>query len=518
MLVVRLFSSVLLAGLVLVPSQRAGLGRIDFPTSGRPAAHAHFIQGLLWLYNFGYDDAVEEFKAAQRLDPGFAMAYWGEAMSYNRPVWFTQDLGAARAALARLGATPDERASKAPTEREKAYLAAVELLYGEGEKSARDAVYAEAMARLSAGNPRDSEAACLYAFALLGTVPVGQHGTAEALEAGEVAEAVLRRNPQHPGAAHAIIHAFDDREHAARALPAARAYAAIAPRSSHARHMPAHIFLQLGLWHEAAASDESSWAVSVEHVRGKGLSIADRDYHSLSWLVYERLQQGRFQDAGRAMEPFEEVVAATKDPVRKDDLATLRAYYAVESEQWEELSDRAAFDNADELFALGMAAAMTGRTGRAGAVAERMLQLSRTDPDHGRRLLETIMERQLAALVHAAAGQIEPALAAAADATRLEDALPRPVGRARPVKPSHELYGELLLRAGRPGEATGAFERSLWRAANRSRSVLGLARAAKAQQDFEAARRHYARFLDNWKRADQGRPELTEARSAAGPG
>jgi tetratricopeptide (TPR) repeat protein len=512
MLSVRLTCSLLLASSLLVPLQQSPLGEIKFPSSGHPDAHERFIQGLLWLYNFGYDDAIEEFRAAQRLDSDFAMAYLGEALSYNRPVWFTEDLPKARAALARLGPTPAARAAKAPTRREKAYLEAVEALYGDGEKDARDHAYALAMERVWADYPDDLEAACLYAFALLGTVALGQHGSPTAMKAGEIGEAIFRKNPRHPGAAHAIIHAFDDRDHAARALPAARAYAAIAPRSSHARHMPAHIFLQLGLWDEAAEADHASWMVSVARVREKGLSIAERDYHSLSWLVYEYLQQGRFQHARESMMQFEEVVGATKDLVRKDEFATLRAYHAVESEQWHESIAQRAYDNADELFALGMGAAMVGPIERARAVLETMRRLSRTDPDEGRRMLETIMERQLEALVHLAEGRIEPALAAAADAARQEDTLPRPVGRARPVKPSHELLGEVLLRAGRPVEAATAFERSLWRAANRSRSVLGLARAARQRDDLQAARRHYTQFLANWRLADSARPELKEAR------
>jgi tetratricopeptide (TPR) repeat protein len=515
MIAVRWVGSLLVIISALVPLEQTEIGRIDFPASGRPEAQAHFRRGLLWFYNFGYDDAIEEFREAQRLDPDFAMAYWGEALSHNRPLWFAQDLDAARAALGRLGPSPEARAARARTPRERAYLQAVEALYGEGGKEARDRAYAAAMRDLSTKYPDDLEAACLHAFALLATVPLGQHGAPAAMKAGEIAEDVFRKNPRHPGAAHAIIHAFDDREHAARALPAARAYAQIAPQSSHARHMPSHIFLQLGLWDEAAGADAASWEVSVERVRTKGLSIADRDYHSLSWLVYELLQQGKFEAARDAMKPFEDALT-TNEPRRRDELATLRAYYTVESEDWHRTASRTAFDNADELFALGMGAAMRGDTATARAVLDTMQRLSRTDPDEGRRILEVIMERQLAALVEMAGGRDEAALTAAAEAARQEDLLPRPVGRTRPVKPSHELLGELFMRAGRPAEAAAQFERSLWRAANRSRSVLGLARAAKQHKDLEAARRHYTQFLKNWHAADPGRSESSEARAFIG--
>ena len=509
-------SCAVLAFSVLLPVQRTEIGRIDFPTSGRGEAQAHFVRGLLWFYNFAYPEAIDEFREAQRLDPDFAMAYWGEALSHNQPVWFTQDVVAARTALAKLGATPEARAAKAATPRERAYLHAIELLFGEGEKEARDVAYAKAMETLAATYPDDLEASCLYAFALLGTVALGHHGAPAARRAGEIAERVLQRNDRHPGAAHAIIHAFDDRDHAPRALPAARAYARIAPQSSHARHMPAHIFLQLGLWAEAADADRASWAVSVDHVRARGLSIADRDYHSLSWLVYEYLQQGRFGAAREAMKPFEQVLAETNDVRRRDDLATLRAYYVVETEDWGSVGTREAFDNADELFALGLGAAMTGHSARARAVLETMLRLSRSDPDEGRRVLEVIMERQLTAALEMAEGRTAAALAAADDAAAREDALPRPVGRPRPVKPSHELWGELLLRAGRPADAVAAFERSLWRATNRSRSVLGLARAARRRGDVATARTHYAKFLQNWATGDTGRPEFEEASRAIG--
>src|SRR5205814_7632165 len=130
------------------------------------------------------------------------------------------------------------------------------------------------------------------------------------LKAGEIALAVLKKNPEHPGANHYALHAFDDGEHAARALQAARTYARIAPASSHARHMPSHVFLPLGMWDEAAASDESAFAASVDLAKRKGLSASQYDFHALSWLHYEYLQQGRFAKARAAMTEVERAIAA----------------------------------------------------------------------------------------------------------------------------------------------------------------------------------------------------------------
>ena len=227
------------------------------------------------------------------------MAYWGEALSYNQPLWLNENLDKARAALARLAPTRAARQAKAPTAREKGYLDAVERLFGDGDKPSRDRAYADRMAQLHAQFPDDDEASAFYALALLSTIPSGERNLPVSLKAGEIALAILKKNPEHPGANHYALHAFDDGEHAARALQAAKTYARIAPASSHARHMPSHVFLPLGMWDEAVASDEVG-------VRGVG---RDREAQGavrvavrlprLSWLHYEYLQQGRFaQGAG----------------------------------------------------------------------------------------------------------------------------------------------------------------------------------------------------------------------------
>jgi len=144
--------------LAILSAQAPRLGRVDFPTSGAPAAQAPFIRGVLLLHSFEYDDAAQAFREAQQLDPGFALAYWGEAMTYNHPLWNEQNLNAARAVLQRLGPTADARRAKAPTPRERAYLGAVEILFGDGAKARRDTAYARAMERVTVRYPADREA------------------------------------------------------------------------------------------------------------------------------------------------------------------------------------------------------------------------------------------------------------------------------------------------------------------------------------------------------------------------
>src|SRR5439155_1331511 len=224
---------------------------------------------------------------------------------------------------------------------------AVKLLYGEGDKLSRDKAYAAAMERIYRQYPDDLDAACFYALALLGTVRPEDKGYRRQALAGAIALDVYQKNPNHPGAAHFIIHAFDDPDHAILALPAARRYAEIAPEAHHARHMPAHIFLQLGMWPEAARSNESAWAASEEWVKRKNLPINLRDYHSLHWLLYVYLQQGRCREAERLLGIMKTSMGqpAAEDKLRPDyyenTYARMAAAFVVETERW---------DRAAELF------------------------------------------------------------------------------------------------------------------------------------------------------------------------
>ena len=224
------------AGPVSPVSPASGVGDVRFANSGSPAAQERFHYGLAQLHNFEYDDAARAFRAAQQADADFAMAYWGEAMTKNHPVWMEQDLGGARRILVRLGSSREIRISKGPTERERAYLAAVEELYGAGDKNTRDLAYLNAMQSLHGAYADDVDAAAFFGLALLGSAHDGRDEGIY-MRAASVLEEAFATHPNHPGLAHYLIHSYDDPAHASRGLPAARRYFAIAPAAPHALHM-----------------------------------------------------------------------------------------------------------------------------------------------------------------------------------------------------------------------------------------------------------------------------------------
>jgi len=525
-------------------AQSPRLGRVAFPTSGSAPAQPAFLRGVLLLHSFEYDDAIASFHEAQRLDPGFALAYWGEAMCFNQTLWFNENLEKARAALARLAPTRAARQGKAPTPREKGYLDAVERLFGDGDKAARNRAYADRMAELTRQFPEDDEAALFYALGLLGTIREGQRDQVTSQKAGSIATAILKKNPEHPGAAHYALHAFDDGEHAAMGLEAARIYARIAPASSHARHMPSHVFLPLGMWDEAVASDESAFAASVARVKRLGLSMAQADFHSLSWLHYEYLQQGRFAKAREVMKTVEGAIAAGMRPgvgdglktvpselahqhaeseigrgfsstSLKSELGSMRARLVVDAGAWTDMRGQGNFENIDELFALGYSAVRLGDSARGAAAAEQLRNAMSQVGDTDAKEIAGISSIALQGVLRMATNDRTGGLKALAAAAGVEARRPKPIARPYPIKPVVELYAEALLQSGDAAGAVAQFKASLARTPRRAASLLGLARAAaKAGMKAESVKAAKD-FLGAWHLADAGRPELAEARRLA---
>jgi len=507
---------------VTVNAQESQLGRVDFPTSGSAKAQTHFLRGLAALHSFWYEEALDAFRESTKADPNFMMGYWGEAMAHNHPLWSEQDLTAARAVLAKITDTAKV------TERERAYLNAVKTLYGEGDKRARDVAYSAAMEKIYRAYPEDLDAAAFYSLSLLGLVGPNSKGYRLQAQAGAIALAVYEKNPNHPGAAHYIIHAFDDPDHAILALPAARRYASIAPEAHHARHMPSHIFLQLGMWPEAAASNESAWESSDNWMKRKNLPLSVRDYHSLHWLMYAYLQQGRYRKAEELLQLMKKVMSEStydnklRPMYYENNWANMAAAFIVETERWELAKnlfpDKGYQPGAPDMTSHGGhgSAENTQRYSGANvslppfirglAAAIRGPQL----PDHPAPF--SLRDFEVTALNASMRNEHAKAIEIMTKASSLDEQGAPPSGPPSIIKPTHELFGEILLRAGKYEDALAQFKTALLRQPNRARSLLGAARAAAKSGDQTTAATFYAKLLEQWKQADEDLPELREAR------
>ena len=531
---------------------RPGLGTVEFPTSASSKeGQAHFVRGVAALHSFWYPVALKEFREATRIEPDFMMAYWGEAMAHNHPLWGDpQETAAGREVIEKIRISPEL------TPRERAWLNAVKVLYGEGGKVARDKAYAEAMEKIYRAYPDDAEAALFYALALMGTVrPEDPAGLQTRLRAGGIVSKVFKQKPDHPGAAHYVIHAYDDPKHARMALDAARRYARIAPAAPHALHMPSHIFLQLGMWLEAAAANEA--ALAAARKQGPQPVTSDQTYHSLHWLHYTYLQQGRYKAAKERLAQMRKALTETSADNSLQLYyfaylyAQMAASFVVESERWsltQELLQplqiltqakppgtasaegeapsspfiQAAMVSLRALpvFVRGLAAAHQGTADAQKNVAE-LQAIAQPHGDAHEGALGQALKRleiqtlEVSAVGSVAKGELDAAIKAMQKATAVANSLAPPSGPPEIIKPAHELFGEILLRAARPQEAAEQFAASLRRQPNRARSLLGAARALAEQSKRDAAAHAYAEFLQQWQQADAQWPALREAREYA---
>jgi tetratricopeptide (TPR) repeat protein len=522
-----------------------GLGRVHMDTSCSPAVSADFDRALALLHNFWYARALEAFTAIARADPQCAMAYWGAALSYNHPFWdapTVADVAAARA-LVELG-----RSATSRSPREQMYLDAVAALYREpsaGGKAARDQAYADAMAAAYAKYP-DDETKLFYGLAILGTVKEGTKGFERQGVAARLFEEVYAKNRDHPGVLHYLIHVFDDPDHARDGLKAARAYASTAAAVPHAQHMPSHIFTRLGYWTESAATNENAWRTSEADVQRAGESGAYRDFHSLNYLQYAYLQQGRYREARRVTEIIRAQYEALADKTTAPDTPDLQARH-VRGRTIYALPDRVAYGYFDMLTRLivetgawgeaanvplvvtsrdfvamklqveAMAAARRHDVAAARAAARQLVRLADAPGQHPLvQQIITIQAKQAGALAALAGRDLRTALALLDAAAAIEDSIDALSQPPYPIIPAHELYGTLLMEMKRPADAAKQFTETLRRTPGRPLAIYGLARAAEALGDKKTAGERYREFLEIWKHADPDRPELALARRFLG--
>lgn len=496
-------------------------GEVAFVNSGPTAAQADFLRGLAQLHNFEYDDAGEYFRKVQQTAPDFALAYWGEAMTQNHPVWHEEDVAAAREVLKRLGPTPEARLAKAPTEREKLYLRSVEMLFGEGTKEERDRRYEAVLAELHRKFPEDVDGAALEALAILGTA---EHGRdfATYMRAAAVLEEVFPQHPRHPGVVHYLIHCYDDSVHAPLGLRAARIYSRIAPEAGHAQHMTSHIFLSLGMWDDEVRANETAMAV-VNKEREKAGRPHAMCGHYNEWLEYGYLQQGRVSEARGVLEGCRRAAekAAAADPKSPahagmsmngmtpamgavDSYAEMRAQFLIVTQLWSDEVARWTMPAGDYPFAeetfdytnaigairrgeVAVAREAAARVEKEGERAIAWMEKQKMDAADGRESA-AIYNGELHALLAAAQGKTTEAVSELRQMAEKEHKMPLEFGPPSIEKPTDELLGELLLQLHRPAEAHEAFVTALARTPGRTIVVESLARSEKEIAAMAAAK------------------------------
>jgi tetratricopeptide (TPR) repeat protein len=317
------------------------------------------------------------------------------------------------------------------------------------------------------------------------------------MRAGAVAEEVFAANPMHPGAAHYL---YDDPVHAPLGLRAARVYAKIAPAASHAQHMISHIYMALGDWPASVSSNEKAIAVAGERRQRRKLGPDAENYHALHWLQYSFLQLGRFEEARALLDRMGGWARESGSPRALWHLAAMRAAWTVETRRpapGDPVAGKVQLTGvAGDLFATGYAAVLAGRidaardaatqiNARTGSAAASGHVCEQTggyqDTSKSDLVVAEVMQKSLLALVAASQKDTGKALSLMDEATAAEDALPIDFGPPQIVKPSHEIYGEMLLEMGRPADARVQFERALARAPRRSLSLAGLARTAQVE-------------------------------------
>jgi tetratricopeptide (TPR) repeat protein len=484
-------------------AQTPQLGVIQFPTSATGKAQEQFITGVLYLHSFEYALAAAAFQRAERIEPDFVMAYWGEAMTYTHPVWNQQDVAAGRAALGRLAPTPAARGARARTARERDYLDAVEVLYADGSKPARDTAYSRRMQQLASTYPTDAEAQAFYALSLLGLSQSARE-IPTYMRAGAIAESLFDAHPRHPGAAHYVIHAFDDPVHAPLGLRAARAYSSIAPDAAHAQHMTSHIFLALGMWDETVHANEVA-TVATRDTTTKWSRWSCGHYGE--WLQYAYLQQGRPGAAAQLLDECRQQAPADPGPRTQRSLVVMRAQQIVDGGDWNgpaahmdiDISKQPAGAQLLLHFGTGYAAVRRGDTAAVRAVIETLSNSAATPVGDG---YHRICALELQALLALKTGHAEQSLPTLRRAVAIEDSLPVDFGPPIDIKPPRELLAEALLQLGHAADAQTELEHQLARTPRRAATLLALAQAATAAGKTAVAEAANADLARVWHSAE----------------
>lgn len=503
------------------------LGTVHFPVSCSKAAGRHVERGLALLHHMTYEGARNAFAAATEADPDCAMGYWGQAMTFIHPLWSDPpsevDFNTGQALVNKA----KSRGQK--TERERAYIAAVEAYYAKGwnrDETANLASFEQGWENVYQQFPEDPEAACFYALAHLATADPADKTYAKQRRAGSITEQVLAQIPNHPGAHHYIIHAYDYPPLAKEALEVARSYGEIAPHVPHALHMPSHIFTRLGLWQESIAWNKRSADAALAHPVDEAVSL--HYLHALDYLAYAYLQGAEDLKAEQVLERLK----ALEGPVQVHiasayALAAVPARLALERQRWAEaagLKPRTPSDypwdkfpamEAITHFARALGAARGGDRQLTGQALDKLAALHDQAAETSAYWAKQIEIQRLSAMAWLTyqQGRREEALEMMQRAAEMEATTEKHPVTPGEILPARELLADMLLDMDRHEEAQTAYEAALERSANRFNSLYGAGRAAELGGDNEQADFYYTQLVELTANADTERGRLQQARA-----
>ncbi len=493
------------------PANVKGLGSVSFPISCSQNEQQAFNRGIALLHSFSYKAAHGQFGAIAEQDPSCAMAYWGEAMSLYRQLWdrpTETELAEGAQLLERA------RTAKRKTAREAGYVAAASAFFSADPKTPfenRHQAYLASLRKLHEQEPGDNEAALFYALALVTSPKATDNNFEITRQAVAILKGVFAREPNHPGAAHYIIHACDNPAMAEEGLAAARRYASIAPDSAHALHMPSHIFTRLGLWDDDIQSNLASVAAAEQQN-----STHDR-LHAMNFLEYAYLQQGRFEDAKRMEEKGLEVpkAAYTEMPGMFSYVRVrFPSLYLLETGQWQQAEQSPVPDDFPDFQAIVfLTRAIAAGHLRDGAAAQaavagydgKIEELRKSKFAYAADSM-TPFGDEVHAWMNFAQGQTAEAPAlmiATADKQDRE-------GKGEVEISARSMAADMLLDLHRPKEALMQYQLSLRTDPNRFNSLLGAAHAADQAGDKQTAATYYRQLLTGREKFEN--PALTEAR------
>jgi len=459
------------------------LGTVHFGSSCAPAARAAFDRALALLHSFSYEEADAGFADVAARDPRCAMAHWGQAMSRYHQLWDAPAGAGLAAGKAEIDRAQEMRSG---TPRERALIGALSAYYSDSAQlppATRAMRYSNAMAAVARDYPKDDEVATFYALSLIATASPADRTHARQKRAADILEPIWKRQPDHPGVPHYLIHAYDSAELAGRGLPAARVYAKIAPSAPHALHMPSHIFTRLGLWDDSIASNMAARDAA------KAQGDVGEQLHAMDYLTYAYLQRDRPKDAAREVAALKAMKALSGAAFKIGYAANaMPVRLAVERRDWASAAQlKPVPGSTPQVAALVWWARALGKQ-RAGTPVSADADIGELEAcrDALRAANDRYWTAQVDALLKsaqawrfAAAGDRAAAVAAMTAAADEEDGLEKLPLTPGPIVPAREQLGELLLAIGKPSEASNAFNATLALAPGRLGALKGKAEAER---------------------------------------